>query len=216
MGITVADGTFLAIASTYATSSTMTALTNATEAVATLGAGHAVVVGDVLELTSGWPEADGRLVRVKTVATNDVTLELFDTSNTTRFPAAGGTGSVRRITAWTTIAQILELSTEGGDQQFYTYQFLNELVKRRVPTAREPYALKMKLADDITLAQDAIIKAAESSGVPKGVRFSYRNGAKSYVSGFWTRGAFAELTLGEANKRALDVALTGLPSEYAS
>lgn len=88
MAIIIATGTGVDIASTYGASVNMTAITNATEAVATLAAGHGVVVGDFLEVTSGWQRLTGRIVRVKTVATNDVTLESINTSSTSLFPLA--------------------------------------------------------------------------------------------------------------------------------
>ena len=49
MTISIATGTQLAVASTYGASVAMSALTNAAAAVATLAAGHGVVVGDFLE-----------------------------------------------------------------------------------------------------------------------------------------------------------------------
>ena len=55
--ITISTGTSVSIAKTYGPSVAMTALTNSadsvTPAVATLAAGHSVVVGDYIEITSG-------------------------------------------------------------------------------------------------------------------------------------------------------------------
>ena len=99
MSKTLATRIKFSIAKTYASSVSMTALTNAAEAVATLGAGHGVVVGDYLELTSGWGLLNGKVVRAKTVVTNDVTLEGINTVSTTKFPTGTGIGSIRRITA---------------------------------------------------------------------------------------------------------------------
>ena len=103
MAVTNATGTIVAIASTYAASSNMTAITNATEAVATLAAAHGVVVGDYLEVTSGWDRLNARIVRAKTVATNDITFETINTTSTTSYPTGTGTGTIRRITAWTSL-----------------------------------------------------------------------------------------------------------------
>ena len=44
---------------------------------------HGVVVGDFVELTSGWDLANGRVFRVSAVATNDITFESINTSSTT-------------------------------------------------------------------------------------------------------------------------------------
>jgi hypothetical protein len=93
MAFTLSTGTALAIAQTYGTAVNMTALTNAAEAVATLAAGHSVVVGDFLEVTSGWGTMNGRIVRVKTVASNDITFEAINTTSLSRFPAGAGVGT---------------------------------------------------------------------------------------------------------------------------
>ncbi len=62
MAVTLTTGTLVAIASTYGSSVNMTAISNASEAVATLAGGHSVVVGDYLEVTSGWDRLDKRIV----------------------------------------------------------------------------------------------------------------------------------------------------------
>ena len=64
MSITLATGTQVAIASTYGTGFTITAISNANPAVATLSAAHGVVVNDLIEITSGWDRLNGRVVRV--------------------------------------------------------------------------------------------------------------------------------------------------------
>ena len=106
MSITLATGTLVAIASTYGAAVNMTAISNAAAAVATLAAGHGVVVGDFLEVTSGWDRLNGRIVRVSAVSTNDVTFEGINTVSTSLYPAGTGTGTIRRITAWTNLSQI--------------------------------------------------------------------------------------------------------------
>ena len=100
MAISISTGATVAIASTYGAAVNMTAITNANPAVATLAAAHGVVVGEFVEVTtSGWGRIQGRLFRVSAVSTNDVTLEGLNTTSTAAYPALGGTGTVRRITA---------------------------------------------------------------------------------------------------------------------
>src|ERR1044071_9930324 len=101
----VSQGSQVAIASTYGSGFTVSAITNASEGVATLSSSHGVTVGDIFELSSGWDLLDKRLARAKAVATNDVTLESIDTSSTNMYPAGQGTGTGREITAWTSITQ---------------------------------------------------------------------------------------------------------------
>jgi hypothetical protein len=216
MAAVVADGTLVAIASTYGVAKTMSVVTNANPAVATLEAAHGIVVNDIMEMSSGWPDLDDKILRCSVLSTNDVTLEGFSTSNTTKYPAGTGIGSVREITAWTNIAQILTIATEGGAPQYLTYQFLNELSQRRIPLAKEPLNITLTLADDITLAQQATIRAAETSGVPVAMRLTLPNGAKVYLNGYWSFSDLAGINTGQINTRTVGFALTSLPTEYAT
>lgn len=216
MAAVVADGTIVAFASTYGVSKDMTAVTNADPAVATLEASHGVLVNDIMEVSSAWPDLDGKIIRASVVATNDVTLEGFNTASTTKFPAGAGIGSVREITAFTNIAQILTIAVEGGDPQYLDYQFLNELRQRRIPLAKSPLSITIELADDITLAQQAAIRAIEAAGVPSAMRWTLPNGSVVYLNGYWTMADLAKLTTGQINSRTVGFALTALPSEYAS
>lgn len=216
MAAIVADGTVLALGSTLATAVNITAATNAAECVVTLAVGHATVVGDFLLINSGWPALDGKVLRVKTVSTNDITLEGFNTTSVVNFPAGGGVGTSRRITGWTNIGQITGLATEGGDQNYFDYQYLDQLQASRVPTNKAPIVLALTLADDITLAQNAVIRTAEAAAAPMPVRLVYRNGTRTVVSGFWSMGNMANLALGQANARAVSVALACVPQDYAT
>ena len=59
-------GLQLAIASTYGASKSMTAVSNASTGVATLASSHGIVLGDVMEMTSGWKRLNNRIVRAPT------------------------------------------------------------------------------------------------------------------------------------------------------
>lgn len=216
MAAVVADGTLVAIATTYGAAKTMSAVTNANPAVATLEASHGIIVNDIMEMSSGWPDLDDKILRCSVLNTNDVTLEGFNALNTTRFPAGTGTGTVREITAWTSIGQILTIATEGGEPRYLDYQFLNELQQRRIPLSKAPLNLTLTLADDITLAQQATIRTAEDGGVPVAMRLSLVNGSKIYLNGYWTMANLPSLNTGQINGRTVGFALTSLPTEYSA
>ena len=163
MGISLTSGTVLAIASTYAAAVNMTAITNAAEAVATLAAGHGVVAGDYLEVTSGWGRLSGRIVRAKTVSTNDVTFEGINTTSTTSYPAASGTGTVRRITGWTNMSQVKGMNPSGGDLQFTDITAVDDVIGKQMPTIRTPVVLNLEVFDDPSLAWYAVAAAKSES-----------------------------------------------------
>jgi hypothetical protein len=186
MAKTLSTRSTISIAKTYGASVTMSAITNAAEAVATLGAGHGVIVGDYLEVTSGWGRLNGRIVRVKTVATNDVTLEGFDSSSTSKYPAATGTGSIRRITAWDQLSQIKSISSSGGDQQFTDGTSLDDDVQIQIPTIKSARSMSLETFDDPTLAWYATVSAADESVTPVGLLVQPPNGSKLVANAYWS------------------------------
>jgi hypothetical protein len=216
MSVTLADGSVLSIATAYATTKTMSAITNATDAVATLEASHGVVVSDVVEITSAWGGIDGRIARASVVDTNDVTLEGIDTSDTTLYPTAGGAGSVREISTWAQVTQILSIADEGGEQQYFDYQFMDQLFQRRIPTVTSPTTINLEIANDASLAYLATVRAAQASQTVRAARLVFRNGQRIYFNAFWSLGFMPKLALNQGVRRAISLAITALPTEYTS
>ena len=101
MSVKLPNGTTFAIASGYGAPVSVTALTNASEAVAT--ATNTFASGDYVEITSGWSRLNGKIARVKSATATDFVLESIDTSDTTIYPASSGIGSVRKVNGWTQI-----------------------------------------------------------------------------------------------------------------
>lgn len=216
MAISKSVGTVVAIASTYATSKNMTAITNATEAVATLEASHGVVVGDYLEVTSGWDLLNSRIVRAKTVATNDVTFESINTTSTTNYPTGSGTGTIRRITAWTNLSQLTrDLSISGGGQNFADITTLADFIEKQIPTTRAPIAVSLPTFFDAALAWVATVTSASDSGTATGLRMSLPNGNKIVANGYWSINAIP--TIQDATLRGqVDVTFAAQPVVYSS
>jgi len=186
MSIIKAQGLQLAIASTIGTNVTMSAITNAAEAVATLGSGHAIVQGDVFEVTSGWKRLDKMVVRAKTVATNDVTLEGVNTASTTDYPAGSGTGTIREITAWTTVSQLKrDVQSGGGGFQFADSTTLDDVRTQQVPILAQGVQLTFNPFWDPSLAWFSVVKAAARAGTLYPYRITLASGAKIYGNAYW-------------------------------
>lgn len=216
MSITLAVGTQVAIASTYGSAKTMSALSNATSAVGTLAASHGIVVGDYFEITSGWDRLNGRIARCSVLSTNDVTMENIDTSSTSRYPAGTGTGSVREITAWTTISQITaEISVTGGEQQYADITTLSDNIQKQVPTVRNPIAVTLPLFDDPSLSFVSIVRAAAEAATATAVRFTYPNGSILVANAYWSLQEVP--TIQDSTLRGrIDLSFTALPTRYTS
>lgn len=217
MAISVSTGAVVAIASTYAAAVNMTAITNAANAVATLAAGHGTVVGDILEIaTSGWGRIQGRLFRVSAVATNDVTLEGLNTTSTTAYPAGLGTGTVRRITAWTNLSQIQSISISGGDQQYADITAIDDLIQKQIPTTRAPFTVSMSAFFDPALAWWATVRSAQAGGAPVGFRIVLPSGNRTFCNGYWTLAEVPVVTRDQPVTHAIDVAFAVDATPYAS
>ena len=216
MSKTLATRIKFSIAKTYGASVSMTALSNAAEAVATLAAGHGVVVGDWLEVTSGWGLLNGKLLRVKTVATNDITLEGMNTLSTAKFPAGTGIGSIRRITAWDQLSQLKNVSTSGGDQQFADATDLDNDVEVKMPTIKAARTMTLEFYDDPTLAWYATVLAASDAVVPTGVLIQPPNGAKIASNAYWGLMKEPNVQKNEVLTSTISLTFTAESTRYAS
>lgn len=216
MAITLSTGSVIAIASTYGASFNMTAITNATEAVATLQAGHGVVVGDYLEVTSGWDRLNSRIVRAKTVATNDVTFEGINTSSTANYPAGTGTGSIRRITAWSNLSQIQSVDPGGGEINYVDVTTVVDQVQKQIPTTRSPVTVSMTFFDDATLSWYNTVQAASESKVATGIRFTFPNGSKLVANAYWSLQTTPSVGSNQPLTAKIDVSYVADPVRYAT
>jgi hypothetical protein len=187
MSFILVPGTAVSIASVYGDSKAMSAISNAAEAVATLEASHGVVENDIIEITSAWPKADKRVLRADSVATNDVTLEDFDTQNTNQYPAGTGAGSVREISTWLALSQLAQdISAAGGEQQFTNLALLNQDDLIALPTTRSPVTLTIPVYYDPALAWLATVRAARDNKSPVAVKMSFPSGAVLYGNAYWS------------------------------
>lgn len=220
MSVQLPNGSLIAIASSYGVVKTMSALTNASPAVATVVPNgspleHNIVVGDLLEVTSGWSRLTEKVVRVSVVATNDISLEGQDTSLTSIYPAAGGTGSVREVTGWTQLSQILTSSTDGGEQNFLTYQFLEADAQKRIPTFKSPAGITFSIADDPTLAGYILASTANDDRLARAVRITLPSGSLLFYNAYISLNKTPSLTVNELMAVQVTLSLLAEPVRYS-
>lgn len=216
MSVTKTSGTQFAIGSTYGSASNMTAITNANPAVATLAGGHSVAVNDFIELTSGWDLANGRIFRVSAVATNDVTLEGFNATDTSKYPAGTGTGTIREVTAWTTLSQISPaFGVSGGEQNFADTTFVSNLIRTQIPTDRNPISVTLPVFFDPTLPWFATVRTASEAASPYAFRMIFPNGSRLVCGAYWSLRGVPTSEDGTL-RDAVDLAVIGTPTIYST
>lgn len=176
----VPTGTTFAIASAYGTAKPVTVATNAAECVMT-SAAHGYSVGDVLEVTSGWGRLNLRVFEVKSVTTDTFVLKGADTSSTNYFPAGIGIGSVRRITTFTQITQVLNPTSQGGEPRQVDYRYVESDVDFSINNGFSATSYTLQLdADSIGTAGYTALKSLTDLQTDTCLRMLSRNGARIY------------------------------------
>jgi hypothetical protein len=216
MSVKLPNGSIISIASGYEAVKSMSAVSNADPGVATLEASHGVSDGDILEVTSGWSKLDGKIVRAANLSTNDIDLEGVNTSNLTKFPAGSGVGSVREVNAWTQVTQVVDFSSQGGDQNFFNYSFLEDDTERQIPTTKSAKAFTLLLGDDQSLPWFNILTAADEDRQPRAIRVVLPSGAVLYYNVYVTFDPTPTMTKNEIMQLRSTFSLVSNPTRYAS
>jgi len=216
MSVQLPNGALVAIASGYATVKNMTAVSNANPAVATLEVGHGVTAGSVMEVTSGWSRLTNKIVRAAAVASNNIDLEGQNTLLTSIYPAAGGVGSIRVVSGWTQLSQILTSGSSGGEQQFLEYQFLESDSAKRIPTTKSAAGLSFSVADDPTQPGYILAAAANDDRLPRAVRITLPGGGVLLYNAYISLNKTPSLTVNELMAVEVTLSLLSEPVRYAT
>ena len=215
IAVTLPNGSIVSIASGYGSVKTVTAITNANPGTASSTA-HALTVGTYVEVTSGWSRLNSKIVRVINPLANAFDLEGVDTTLTAIYPAGSGVGSVRAVSGFTQLAQILTSNTSGGDQQFLTYQFLEADAQRQIPTFKNPQTVKFTVADDATLAGFQLAGVANDDRLPRAVKIVLASGAIILYNAYVSLNRSPSLTINQLMECEVTLSLLNEPVRYIS
>jgi hypothetical protein len=215
MSVSLPNGSLIALGSAYGSAVTITALSNANPAVAT-AAGHGLSNGDIVRINSGWSRLNGKVVRVASATTGTFALEGINTVSTTVYPAGSGTGTAQEVTTFTQIAQILGTATNGGEQQFLEYQFLESDAQTRIPTFKNASGLTLTVGDDPTLGGYDAVSTANDDRLPRALRVSLANGSFIYYQGYVSLNKTPSLTVNELMAVEATLSFLNEPVRYAS
>lgn len=211
----VPNGSTLFLGSAYGSSLTVTILSNANPAVAT-SAAHGLANGDYVVVTSGWSRLNNRLVRVSGVTAGTFELEGINTTDTGVYPIGSGIGSVKKVTTFTQITQVLQPTSQGGEQQFLAYQFLEDDAQTEIPTTKTAGGFNFSVADDPTLAGYIAMAAANDDRLPRALRVNLAGGSKLCYYAYLTLNETPTLTVNELMACASTARFLNKPTRYAT
>ncbi|SIQ99849.1 phage tail tube protein [Pseudacidovorax sp. RU35E] len=205
----VPNGTIIHLSTAFGSAIAMTDVSNDNPAEATLAAAHGVLADDYLELISGWSGIDGALTKVAAVATNDVTLGGINT-DTDEYPVGQGAGSVRKITAWQRVKHVMTPQAGGGEQQYLTFQFLEDLKQRQQKTFKNPLTFTFMVAEGDSAAR-AALESADGDTDQRALRLILPKGiGEILLSGQVSFNKMPTLTVNELIGNAVSVAVTAI------
>jgi len=215
MAASLPNGSTLFIGSAYGSALTVTTLTNANPGVATSTA-HGLSNGDYVVVTSGWSRLNNRLVRVAGVTTNTFELEGINTTDTDIYPSGSGIGSVREVTTFTQITQVLQPTAQGGEQQFLAYQFLEDDAQTEIPTTKTAGGFNFSVADDPTLTGYIAMAAANDDREARALRVNLANGSKLCYYAYLTLNETPSLTVNELMACQATARFLNKPTRYTT
>lgn len=176
----VPTGTTFHIASAFAASKTSTIVTNASEAVVTC-TGHGYSTGDVVEISSGWGRLHRRQFEVTNLTTDTFKLNGADTTNTNFFPAGLGIGTVRKVTTFTQILQVLSAASNGGDPKTVNYKYIESDVDYSINDGFNATSYTLQVdADSIGTAGYTAMKTLTDVQTDTCLKMLSRSGARIY------------------------------------
>lgn len=215
MAVSLPDGSIFSVATKYGEPVKVTAASN-DESVVLTAPGHALKKGDVIEVVSGWGGLNERLFRVTEVSADSVTLGTVDTSNVELFEPDSGIGSLRKVETWTQVTQILGIDMQGGEQQFSTFEFLEEDFERQLPSKTSARSITLRIADDDTLPGYKVLDEATQMKAMRGARIRLPKGSYIYYNGYYSLNTTPSLTKGEVMALTCSYSLSGKPTRYNS
>lgn len=148
----------------------VTDITNAPEPVLTCSASPGVAKGDYVIITSSnWAKLINKVGRVKAVSSSNVTIEGFSTEDRNVYSGTG-TATIYKISGWIEVPCVQDLSQEGGEQQFYTYQCLADDREQQIPTYKSAASMTYTFAHEYDNPIYPILRKADESGEVKVMR----------------------------------------------
>lgn len=209
------EGSKLYFSKTFGAAKSVTVVTNADPAVATSTA-HGLVDGDEVLFVSGWEDATDAVFKVDELTADTFELEGLNSVNLNWYPAGSGTGSVKKVSTWVEVPQVLGITTNGGDARFTTISPLAKRNDINVPTGFNAMSINVTLGHDP--ANTNYIQMVDISRTLEKVAFKMviSGGMVAYGYGYMSVSESPQLNKGQANQVQAAFTLLGRFIGYGS
>ena len=211
------NGTVFSLFTTLAAAKTISGISNATPNGVVTSTAHGYANGAIALLSVASARLNQRVVRVANQAANTWELEGIDTSSVVKYPTGFGVGSSQLATVPSAISQVTDAQTAGGEQQFYTWQYLESGSQLQRPTFRNAKSLTLVMDWDPTLGWHTALLNASDDGTVLPLLATLPNGNKLYWGMYCSFDGEPSFTINENMKTTAVFALANpLSTRYAS
>lgn len=209
------EGSKFYFSQTFASAKTITALTNASPAVAS-STSHGYTDGDEIILTSGWEDATDTVYKVDQLTADTFSVLGLNATDTDFYSTGTGTGTAQKVSSWTEIPQVLTIATSGGDARFTTISPIARRNSINIPTGFNATSITLTLGHDPSNA--AYVTMLDISRTLSKVAFKMvlSGGAVTYGYGYMSVSEAPTLNVNQANSVTAALTLLGRSISYAS
>lgn len=144
-------GTKYFYSNTLASAKTVTAVTNASPAVATSVA-HGYTDLDPVVFDSGWQDASSTVFEVDQLTVDTFGITGLNSTDTNVFASGSGGGTTQKVSSWVEIPQILTATTNGGGIKYGTVDPLGSRQATKQPIGFDAIGVDIKIGYDPTNA----------------------------------------------------------------
>jgi len=208
------EGSAFYFSSTFASAKTVSALTNASPAVAT-ATSHGYTTNDEILLTSGWEDATDSAYKITVSDANTFSVGGLVSTDTSFFPTGSGTGTAQKISGWTAIPQVLTIATSGGDPRFTTISPLAKRNSINVPTGFNATSITLSLGHDPSNANFQTMLTLSRSLTKVAFKMVLSGGGTTYGYGYMAVSEVPSLNIGQANAVTASLSLLSRSISYA-
>lgn len=176
------EGSKVYYSTTFASAKTISAITNASPAVAT-ATSHGYSDLDPVLVASGWEDANDTVFEVDSLSADTFGVTGLDSSDTDWFAAGTGTGTAMKISSWVEVPQLLTLTSSGGGPKYGTVDPIGRRNSIKKIIGFEPSSLDLSIGYDAANATIQALNAISRAFTNVAVKIVIPGGGRVYGYG---------------------------------
>lgn len=209
------EGTKVYYSVTFAGAKTISAVTNASPAVAT-STSHGYSDLDPILLLSGWEDATNTVWEVDSQTADTFNITGLDSTSTTYYPAGSGTGTAQKVSTWVEVPQILTINSTGGGPKYGTVSPLAARNDIKTPLGFEASSIDLEIGYDPANAVQVAMAGIARAFTKVALKLVVPGGGRIYGYGNLMLSEVPKLSKGNAITKPASISFDGRMVSYGA